>query len=67
MIDVHQFKCPVCQTQSVLADNMMKQVIFICQHCGFREVVQHHYKAHKAPYYFISGQTVGLPDMLGKN
>jgi transcription elongation factor Elf1 len=65
--EIHEFQCPACKSESVLADNMKKQLIFICQHCGFREQVEHRYRTVPAPYFFISGKTLCLPNMLGKN
>jgi ribosomal protein L37AE/L43A len=63
----HNFQCPACKQEVVLADNKLQTVIFICQHCGYRQEVEHMYCAHPAPYYFISGTTFCLPEILGKN
>ena len=67
MQNTHEFQCPTCKQESVLADNKLKTVLFICQHCGYRQEVEHLYAARQAPYYFVSGTTPGLPEMLGKN
>ncbi len=60
------FRCPSCKSKSVLGDSQLGKILFICQHCGTREVVEHDYDVSK-PYYFISSDNPFVTDMLGKN
>ena len=60
------FRCPSCKSSNVLGDAMLKYVLFVCQHCGTREIVKHRHEVAK-PYYFISSDNPFISDMLGKN
>lgn len=60
------FRCPSCKSSNVLGDAMKKHVVFICQHCGTREIVPHKYNVSK-PYYYISSDNPFIIDLLGKN
>jgi len=60
------FRCPQCQSPNVLGDSQIGHILFICQHCGTREIVKHKYNILQ-PYYFISTDNPFIADTLGKN
>jgi len=60
------FRCPSCNSKNIVGDSRLRRILFICQHCGTREFVEHEYEVSK-PYFFISSSNPFISDMLGKN
>jgi hypothetical protein len=47
-------------------DNLLGHILFICQYCNTRQLVQDQ-AAMSQPYFFISSSNPFVPEMIGKN
>ena len=63
----NEFQCPLCKSETILADSTKTEMIFTCQSCGCVDKVQQKYSIGPLPYYFLSGKNMWIMDMLGKN
>ena len=53
---------------TVTAEGIRRGVIYKCQHCGITEMVEFEDKqVHNLPYVYIAGESLWLPDCVGKN
>ena len=61
-------QCPNYESTTVTAEGIRRGVIYKCQQCGVTETVEFEDKqVHNLPYIYIAGESLWLPDCVGKN